>query len=378
MRVCSIVGARPQFVKAAVVSRKLRDVGEEVLVHTGQHYDEEMSDVFFEELDIPEPDYNLGVQSDTHGRQTAKMIAALEPVLEEVSPDALLLYGDTNSTLAGAIVGAKRDVAVAHVEAGLRSDDREMPEEINRIMTDHASELCFAPSEAAVRNLAQEGISEGVYWTGDVMYDALLEARERSQEASTILENLGLENGEFVLATVHRQRNTDVRENLESIVSALADAPLPVVFPAHPRTVERLREYGLWERTTDALEVIEPQGYLDFVRLLDAAERIATDSGGVQKEAFFLETRCITLRSETEWVETVDAGWNRLVGSDADRIRDALATDWDPDSHPRPYGDGLASRRIVTLLRREIDGEVEVEDVEIDEPTRGIEAVPLD
>ncbi|SDR42519.1 non-hydrolyzing UDP-N-acetylglucosamine 2-epimerase [Natronobacterium texcoconense] len=369
MRVCSIVGARPQFVKAAVVSRKIRDVGEETLVHTGQHYDEEMSDVFFEELDIPEPEYNLGVASDTHGRQTAAMITRLEPVLESVQPDAILLYGDTNSTLAGAIVGSKRDATVAHVEAGLRSGNREMPEEINRILTDHASELCFAPSEAAVGNLAAEGISEGVFWTGDVMYDALLEARDRSSEASSILSELGLREGEFVLATVHRQRNTDVRSNLASIVDALVDAPLPVVFPAHPRTVDRLQAYGLWERATEELEVIEPQGYLDFVRLLDAAERVATDSGGVQKEAFFLETRCVTLREETEWEETVDAGWNQLVGSDPARIRAALAADWYPNSHPRPYGDGLASRRIVSLLQRELD---------VADPDRRLEAAPLD
>ncbi|EMA45536.1 non-hydrolyzing UDP-N-acetylglucosamine 2-epimerase [Halobiforma nitratireducens] len=375
MRVCSIVGARPQFVKAAVVSRKLRAVGDEVLVHTGQHYDEELSDVFFEELDIPEPDYNLGVQSDTHGRQTAKMIAALEPVLEETTPDVLLLYGDTNSTLAGAIVGSKRDVTVAHVEAGLRSDNRAMPEEVNRVMTDHASELCFAPSETAVDNLAAEGITDGVYWTGDVMYDALLKARDRSRERSTILEDLGVDDGRFVLATVHRQRNTDVRENLESIVAALADVPQPVVFPAHPRTVDRLREYGLWDRTRDTLEVIEPQGYLDFVRLLDAAERVATDSGGVQKEAFFLETRCVTMRPETEWTETVDAGWNRLVAADERRIRQALTSNWKPDSHPRPYGDGLASERIVRLLGRKLE-----DDLESGAPSleREVEAAPLD
>ncbi|WP_049926956.1 non-hydrolyzing UDP-N-acetylglucosamine 2-epimerase [Halopiger goleimassiliensis] len=354
MRICSIVGARPQFVKAAVVSRQLREAGEEVLVHTGQHYDEELSDVFFEELDIPEPDYNLGVASDTHGRQTAKMIARLEPVVEETSPDAILLYGDTNSTLAGAIVGSKRDVAVAHVEAGLRSENRSMPEEINRILTDHASDLLFAPSEAAVANLAEEGLGDGVYLTGDVMYDAILDARERSHRQSTILEDLDLEPGEFVLATVHRASNTDDRANLASIVDALASAPLPVVFPAHPRTVDRLEEYGLWSRATEHLEVIEPQGYLDFVRLLDAAERVATDSGGVQKEAFFLGTRCLTLREETEWVETVDCGWNRLVGPNESRIREALRDDWQPTADPQPYGDGTAGRRIVELLEEQL------------------------
>ncbi|MEY7849868.1 non-hydrolyzing UDP-N-acetylglucosamine 2-epimerase [Natrarchaeobius sp. A-rgal3] len=369
MRVCSVVGARPQFVKAAVVSRKLREAGEEILVHTGQHYDEELSDVFFDELDIPEPGYHLGVESDTHGRQTAKMIAALEPVVEEIQPDVLLLYGDTNSTLAGAIVGSKRDVTVAHVEAGLRSDNWEMPEEVNRVLTDHASDLCFAPSEAAVANLENEGITAGVHWTGDVMYDAILDARERSRRRSTILEDLGVSENGFVLATVHRAGNTDDRPTLTRILDGLADAPRPVVFPAHPRTVGRLREYGLWARATDELEVIEPQGYLDFVRLLDAAERVATDSGGVQKEAFFLGTRCLTLRAETEWVETVDCGWNRLVGADPDAIRAGLREEWTPEANPHPYGDGAAARRIVRLLQRGLDA---------DEPDRAFEAPTLD
>ncbi|ELY95847.1 non-hydrolyzing UDP-N-acetylglucosamine 2-epimerase [Natrialba taiwanensis] len=368
MHVCSIVGARPQFIKAAVVSRKLRTVADETLIHTGQHYDETLSDVFFDELDIPEPEFNLGVESDTHGRQTGKMVAAIEPVIEETDPDAILLYGDTNSTLAGAIVGSKREVAVAHIEAGLRSDNRSMPEEINRVLTDHASDLCFAPSRDAIENLTAEGITDGVFWTGDVMYDAILDARDRSVAQSTILDDLGLAESEFILATVHRASNTDDRANLAAILDGLADAPLPVVFPAHPRTVDRLREYGLWERTTSELDVIEPQGYLDFVRLLDAAERVATDSGGVQKEAFFLETRCVTLREETEWVETVDCGWNRLVGPDRSRIREAMSADWQPESTPRPYGDGLAGQRIISLLQQRLADS---------EPDDRLEAPPL-
>ncbi|WP_137291601.1 non-hydrolyzing UDP-N-acetylglucosamine 2-epimerase [Natronorubrum halophilum] len=355
MRVCSIVGARPQFIKAAVVSRELRSVGEEILIHTGQHYDEELSDVFFEELGIPEPDHNLGVKSDTHGRQTAKMIAAIEPIVEDTDPDVLLLYGDTNSTLAGAIVGSKCDVCVAHVEAGLRSYNREMPEEINRVLTDHASDLCFAPSERAVETLAGEGITDGVYWTGDVMYDNILAVRERVATQSTVLEDLGISADEFILATVHRQSNTDQRANLEAILAGLSSASLPVVFPAHPRTVAKLEEYGLWEQAADDLEIIEPQGYLDFVRLLDTAERVVTDSGGVQKEAFFLETPCVTLREETEWTETVDCGWNELVGPNTDRIRDALQTDQEPDSNPYPYGDGSAGQRIVSILHQQFD-----------------------
>jgi UDP-GlcNAc3NAcA epimerase len=355
MRVCSIVGARPQFIKAAAVSQELAAVGEEVLVHTGQHYDEELSDVFFEELDVPEPDHYLGVGSDTHGRQTARMIAAIEPVVEETEPDVLLLYGDTNSTLAGAIVGSKCDVTVAHVEAGLRSYNRAMPEEINRILTDHAADLCFAPSEAAVDTLHSEGITDGVYWTGDVMYDTLLAVRDRIADRSTILADLDLTADEFILATVHRQRNTDRRSALETILDGLATAPLPVVFPAHPRTVDRLQEYGLWERATADLEIVDPLGYPDFIRLLDTAVRVVTDSGGVQKEAFFLETPCVTLREETEWTETVDCGWNELVGADRDRIRDALRADRTPETASNPYGDGRASRHIVTRLRQQVD-----------------------
>ncbi|MDQ2051816.1 UDP-N-acetylglucosamine 2-epimerase (non-hydrolyzing) [Natronolimnohabitans sp. A-GB9] len=354
MRVCSIVGARPQFIKAAVVSTELREVGEEVLVHTGQHYDEEMSDVFFDELGIPEPDYNLGVKSGPHGRQTAKMIAEIEPVVEETDPDVVLLYGDTNSTLAGAIVGSKCDVVVAHVEAGLRSYNREMPEEINRVLTDHASDLCFAPSENAVETLAEEGITDGVYLTGDVMYDSVLAVRDRVTDSSTVLEELGVREDECILATVHRQRNTDDRANLESILDGLEAASQPVVFPAHPRTVDRLEEYGLRDRAEAVVDLVEPLGYLDFVRLMDAAERIVTDSGGVQKEAFFLETPCVTLREETEWTETVDCGWNELVGTDTDAIRDALAKDEWPDDTPNPYGDGEASRRIAELVAEHV------------------------
>ena len=351
MRVCSIVGARPQFIKAAVVSRELRDVGEEVLVHTGQHYDEELSDVFFEELNIPTPDFNLGIESDTHGRQTARMIEAIEPVVEETDPDVLLLYGDTNSTLAGAIVGSKCDVLVAHVEAGLRSHNRDMPEEINRILTDHASDLLFTPSESAVETLRAEGITDGVHWTGDVMYDSVLAVRDDVAERSAILEELGLSAGEFILATVHRQENTDRQSNLEAIIDGLGNASLPVVFPVHPRTVDRLQTYGLWERTTDEFEIIDPLGYLDFIRLLDTAARVVTDSGGVQKEAFFLKTPCVTLREETEWTETVDCGWNKLVGANEARICDALQEDQTPEATPNPYGDGEASRRIAEHLR---------------------------
>lgn len=350
MNVLSVVGARPQFIKAFAVSRELRPKHDETLVHTGQHYDEELSDVFFDELGIPEPEYNLGVGSDTHGRQTAAMLRELEGVLETEQPDIVLLYGDTNSTLAGAIAGAKLDPIVAHVEAGLRSYNREMPEEINRVLTDHASDILFAPSEAAVNTLEEEGISDGVHFVGDVMYDALLWARDVAQRQSTIIQELRLDDTEFILATVHRAENTDSRERLESILAGLADAHLPVVLPVHPRTKDRLQEYDLWERATDDLTLIDPVGYLDFIRLMDEATRIATDSGGVQKEAFFLETPCVTMRDETEWVETVECGWNVLVGASEDEIVRALETDRERSSDVSPYGDGDAAAEIVDRI----------------------------
>lgn len=350
LTVVSIVGARPQFIKAFAVSRELRPDHEEILVHTGQHYDEELSDIFFDELGIPEPDYHLGVGSDTHGRQTAQMLEGIEEILEEESPDVVLLYGDTNSTLAGAIAASKLNPTVAHVEAGLRSYNREMPEEINRVLTDHASDLLFAPSRSAVKTLQNEGITEGVHFVGDVMYDAILWAREVAQERSDILQEVGIGDTEFVLSTVHRAGNTDDSEKLGAIIEGLAEAPYPVVLPLHPRTKKRLHEFGLWEKATADIEMIDPVGYLDFVRLLDAAERVATDSGGVQKEAFFLETRCVTMREETEWIETVESGWNVLVGSKPKEIQNELCSTKNLESKLSPYGSGTSAEKIVSIL----------------------------
>lgn len=350
MRVLSIVGARPQFVKAFAVSRELRPLHDEVLLHTGQHYDEEMSGLFFEELGIPEPEYNLGVGSDTHGRQTAAMIEGIEETLEAESPDVVILYGDTNSTLAGAITASKLEPLVAHVEAGLRSYNREMPEEINRVLTDHASDLLFAPSESAAKTLRAEGITDGVHVVGDVMYDAILWARELAHEESNVLNRVGVTDEEYVLATVHRAGNTDDRDKLRAIVEGLASIPYPVVVPIHPRTKKQLHEYRLWDFATEHFEIIDPVGYLDFVRLLDGAMRVATDSGGVQKEAFFLDTPCVTLRGETEWVETVEAGWNELVDADPEKIRSAVLREFDPGEKPRPYGDGNAAAAIRRCL----------------------------
>jgi UDP-N-acetylglucosamine 2-epimerase (non-hydrolysing) len=278
------------------------------------------------------------------------MLKGIEEIIETENPDIVLLYGDTNSTLAGAIAASKIDPLVAHVEAGLRSYNREMPEEINRVLTDHASDLLFPPSESAADTLRQEGITEGVHMVGDVMYDAILWAQDVAATESDVLEHVGIEEGEYTLSTVHRASNTDDPDRLESIVEGLSNAPLPIVLPVHPRTENRLREHGLWDQAASEIEVIDPVGYLDFVRLIDGSERIATDSGGVQKEAFYLDTPCVTMRDETEWIETVESGWNILVGANQEAIERELRTNRDLSEKPAPYGDGTAAKQVVKAL----------------------------
>jgi len=361
MKILSVVGARPQFIKAAVVSRVLRadDRFEERLLHTGQHYDENMSDVFFAELDIPLPDYNLGVGSASHGAQTARMLESIEEVLITDRPDWVLVYGDTNSTLAGALAAAKVQIPVAHVEAGLRSFSRRMPEEINRVLTDHAADLLLAPTRQAVENLRREGLSgERVRLVGDVMYDAALHYAARAERHSDVLDRLRLRPREFVLVTLHRAENTDEQGRLESITRGLSMAATfrCVVWPVHPRTRKRLDQFGLLDTLRRSVRIIEPVGYLDMVRLERAAALIATDSGGVQKEAFFHRVPCVTLRDETEWLELVELGCNRLCPpEDARAIRNAILGGLDPSGSPpdfeaRPYGDGHAAEKIAAVL----------------------------
>ncbi|MFC7231566.1 non-hydrolyzing UDP-N-acetylglucosamine 2-epimerase [Saliphagus sp. GCM10025308] len=352
MNVLSVVGARPQFVKAFVVSRELRPEHDEVLVHTGQHYDEELSDVFFDELGIPEPDYNLGIGSDSHATQTAQMMIELETLVNDHDPDIVLCYGDTNSTLAAAIVASKMNVLLAHVEAGLRSFNREMPEEVNRILTDHVSDLLFTPSERAVNHLESEGITENVHNVGDVMYDALLWAHEEAKAKSTIFNDIDLGDEPYLLATVHRPRNTDDGDRLETILTSLAADPRRVVLPAHPRTLDRLERYDLLGLAEKEFTLIEPLGYLDFLTLQADAEIIVTDSGGVQKEAFFLGVPCVTLREETEWSETIDADGNVLVGANVNAIRQALEDPPQSSSDAQPYGNGTAAKKIVRTLQK--------------------------
>ncbi|MFC7213496.1 non-hydrolyzing UDP-N-acetylglucosamine 2-epimerase [Saliphagus sp. GCM10025334] len=350
MNVLSVVGARPQFIKAFVVSRELQSHHNEVLVHTGQHYDRELSDVFFNELGIPEPDHNLGVGSESHAKQTAQMMVELEKVINEHQSDIVLCYGDTNSTLAAAIVASKMDVQLAHVEAGLRSFNRDMPEEINRVLTDHVSDILFTPSERAIEQLKNEDITKNIHNVGDVMYDSLLWAHERAAKQSTVLEDLNLIDTDYLLATVHRPRNTDNQDRLETILSSLIEDQRPIVFPAHPRTRDRLSRYNLLQKAEEKLLLIDPLGYLDFIKLQANASVIVTDSGGIQKEAFFLSTPCITLREETEWPETVETEGNILVGADPELIREALLDPPHPESDAQPYGDGTAASKIVRAL----------------------------
>ncbi len=350
--VCTIVGARPQFIKAAPVSRALAGTLREVFIHTGQHYDYGMSDVFFQEMEMRPPDFHLGAGGGTHAEQTGKMLVELEKVLNSVKPDYVLVYGDTNSTLAGALAAAKLQIPLAHVEAGLRSYNRAMPEEINRVLTDHVSSLLFCPTEAAVENLAKEGIAQGVYRVGDVMYDALLHNLALARKRSTILQALGLEKGKYALATVHRAANTDDTTRMAAILNAFGSLSIQVIFPLHPRTRKMIGETGL--SVPENVRVIEPVGHFDVLLLQENADCILTDSGGMQKEAYLLGVRCITLREETEWVETVQAAWNKLTGVDVDAIHAAFET-WHPSrERPALYGNGDAAGEICRILHREL------------------------
>jgi UDP-GlcNAc3NAcA epimerase len=348
MKVVSVVGARPQFVKAAVLSRALRARHVEVLVHTGQHYDANMSAVFFAELEIPAPDVNLGIGSGTQGEQTGAMLAGIEQILLRERPDWVVVYGDTNSTLAGALAAAKLHLRVAHVEAGLRSFNRVMPEEINRVVADHLSTLLFCPSQTAVDNLAAEGITRGVHLVGDVMADALAFVVTRAKSRSNILERLSVLEKGYLLATVHRAENTDDPARLRNVLRALDAMEEPILFPVHPRTRRAIAKMGY--RPGIHVRLLEPVGYLDMVALERSARVILTDSGGVQKEAYWLGVPCVTLRDETEWVETTQGGWNILAGTDVDRILRSVRSMTPPETRCTLYGDGHAADRCVSLL----------------------------
>jgi UDP-N-acetylglucosamine 2-epimerase len=359
LKILTVVGARPQFIKAAPVTQALRAAGhQEFLVHTGQHYDPQMSRVFFDEMQIPEPDINLEVGSGSHATQTAQMLSQLEALMETQKPDCVLVYGDTNSTLAGALAAAKLDIRLAHVEAGLRSYNRQMPEEHNRVVADHCSDYLFCPTQTAVENLRREGINAGVSLVGDTMFDAVLMFVEIAEQSSTVLKRLQLQPKEFLLATIHRAYNTDSPEILQGIMNALTELGETVIFPVHPRTREKISQLNpdfFNVLPTGRMRMIEPVGYLDMLILERNARLILTDSGGMQKEAFFFGVPCVTLRPETEWVETVAAGWNVIAGVTAAGIERAVTeTSWPDEPPAQVFGDGHAAQKIVALLDQQL------------------------
>jgi UDP-GlcNAc3NAcA epimerase len=349
VKIITVLGARPQFIKAAPVSRVLREKHTELIVHTGQHYDSNMSEIFFEELHIPKPDYNLAVGSGNHGKQTGEMLQKIEEIVLKEEPDFLLVYGDTNSTLAGALVAAKLHIPVIHIEAGLRSFNKKMPEEINRIMTDHVSEYLFCPTDTAVKNLTDENITHNVLNIGDVMYDAVLYNRELAQEKSAVLSTNDLEKKGYHLITIHRAENTDDLQNIKNILEAFSKIETVKVWPMHPRTKHKLASYGLDLTEIPNLKVIEPVGYLDMLTLEANAQKIITDSGGVQKEAYFMKVPCITVREQTEWVETLEEDANILAGTSVEKILEGIKKEVSP-SYKDVFGDGKASQRIVEIL----------------------------
>ncbi|MFP7159515.1 UDP-N-acetylglucosamine 2-epimerase (non-hydrolyzing) [Priestia aryabhattai] len=354
MKVLTVVGARPQFIKACMLSRLFNNGSEieEILVHTGQHYDSNMSDVFFKQLQIPKPNYHLGVGSDSHGRQTGKMLIEIENIILAENPDIVLVYGDTNSTLAGSLVASKLHVPIAHVEAGLRSFNKKMPEEVNRLLTDHLSTWLFCPTADSIKNLKCEGIEKGVYLTGDIMYDATLHYRNIAIKHSDILSQLKVSPRDYYLATIHRAENTDNPNKLKGLLTALGELDKSVVLPLHPRTKNKIEFYNLQKLLSSSnIRVVEPLDYFDMLALESAAKIILTDSGGVQKEAYMLEVPCITLRDETEWTETVQAGWNTLTNSlDYKTILKAVSDIKTPNNHPLLFGDGATANKIYNIL----------------------------
>ena len=351
MRILTVVGNRPQFIKAAAVSGPLRERHEELLVHTGQHHDDSLSRIFFSELGLARPERELAIAGASNTSQTARMLAALEPLLTETAPNAVLVYGDTNSTLAGALAAAQAHVPVVHVEAGMRSFDRAMPEELNRVLTDHLSDLLLCPSQTAVGNLQAESLGERARVVGDVMVDVARRWQPAARANVEVPAAYGLEPGSYLLVTAHRAGNVDDRERLNALVALIEALPTPVLFPMHPRTRARLLEAGLLEEldATDGLTVTEPLGYIEFSALVCQARAVLTDSGGVQKEAYLAGVPCLTLRANTEWVETVQSGWNTLVDLDPTAALKALARE-PPGARPQLYGDGHAAERCVQAI----------------------------
>lgn len=353
-KVITVVGARPQFVKLSPVAQAFEGRFTHVIVHTGQHYDDMMSRVFFQDLSLPPPQYNLGVGSWSHATQTASMMTGLEDVMAKERPDVVVVYGDTNSTLAGALAAAKLNIPVAHIEAGLRSYNRSMPEEINRIVTDRISQFLFCPTDTALRNVSAEGMSNAAHLVGDVMLDALMLYRDLIARHASILDRLGVGEKSYYLATVHRASNTTDVASLKIILEALAELDAPVVFPVHPRTLNVMRAHDMSTNVWGNIRSIDPVGYLDMLVLQTHAKKVLTDSGGVQKESYCLGTPCITLRSETEWVETLEDGWNVLAGVDKRAIMNAAEAPYPKVPQRKYYGDGQASAKIADILLQQL------------------------
>jgi UDP-N-acetylglucosamine 2-epimerase len=345
MRIATIVGARPQFIKLAPFSRKIREKFEELIIHTGQHYDPNMSGNFFQELQIPEPDYNLEIGSESHGVQTGQMLIALEKIINKEKPDLLVVFGDTNSTLAGALVGSKMLIPVVHVEAGLRSFNRRMPEEINRVVADHCADLLFAPTGTAVANLTAEKLDKRTFLSGDIMLDTLQDSLPLAEKNSNVLQTLQLKPKKYHLLTLHRPYTVDDLNKLQKVMLAIARLDLPVIFPVHPRTRKMIMEYKL--QIPSNIVLTDPQGYFDFLLLQKNASHILTDSGGIQKEAYLLKVPCITLRPETEWVETVKAGWNMVIGNEAEGLANTVRY-FHPGGHqPAVFGNYSVAEKMV-------------------------------
>jgi len=355
MKMVSIIGTRPQFIKYAILAKDLRKFHQDILIHTGQHYDYNMNKIFFDQLNIPAPDYNLEIGSGTHSYQTGEMLKGIEDILTKEKPSIVVVYGDTNSTLAGALAAVKLHIPIAHVEAGLRSFDRLMPEEINRILTDHCSDYLFCPTQSAIENLKRESIIEGVYFTGDVMVDSLNYNKEIA-ERSDILNRLGLTSKNYLLLTLHRASNTEVNENLKNIAESLiklSNLGETIVFPIHPRTTKLLKEIELYDEIQMKVRLVEPLGYFEFLKLLNHARKVLTDSGGIQKEAYILRVPCITLRQNTEWIETIQDGWNVLAGTNAEKIIELTQTFMPTQNYSSIFGQG-ACEKITRILNNDI------------------------
>ncbi len=354
MKIVSIVGARPQFIKYGPLGKKLKENFDEILIHTGQHYDEKMSDLLFKDLEIPKPEINLEIGSHSHGRQTALMLEGIEKVLLDKKPDLVFVLGDTNSTIAGSLAASKLHIKVAHVEAGLRSFNKLMPEEINRILTDHCSDYLLCPTENAIKNLKDENVTKGVYFTGDIMLEAYNQNLNIAKQKAGILKEMNLGDEEFFLATIHRAENTDELNNLKNILDAFKEINKKIILPLHPRTKKIISQNNI--SVNSNVHIIEPVGYLDMIMLLNNCSKVLTDSGGLQKEAFFARKRCVTMRTETEWIETVKAKANVVVGADKDRIISEALKDSEInfDEISSPFGNGNTSQIIVDILKNSL------------------------